>query len=843
MNRLMVLSVLAATLLVPPHSAAVAQRPAAARAATAGMTLRGVVIDAATERPLAGARIALQPQAQRGRGTPLQEVQANDAGEYVTAPLPAGTYVLYVRALGYRPSSLVVQVRDNASYAVSVGLEAQTVSLRLVRVTETPGGTFGATAPASADGALQRAADQAARAQFATSDSRVVTAAHVREAVTYGEPDLLRSLHRLPGVAARDEYSAGFWTRGAPWDQTLVLFDGLPLFNGLHGAGLVSAFNPDLMGEVAFHSGHQPMRTAGGAAGLVELTSRQPGRRARGAMLELSMLSGRATVEQAIPRTGTSVLAGVRRSHLDVLPQGLRILGRSEPARVPFAFADAGLRVDQQLGAGRLEASALVTFDELRGDIPGLVEQTRAEWGNVLVRGSYVRPLRDGELRATVGHSGFAAAATPPRRASASNALALQLTGYELGECGCYRVNEYAHEGQPLENDISVSTASVTWTRSRYDAAWITLGAQASAYEAGYSTTGTWPHDANAAATAEARRQYRHGSVWAEQAGEAGRFMIRGGVRADVRPADGTLAMDVSPRLAVRARFASAWHLTGALARSYQHAQAIAPPGLGRNAIATASTFWVLPDSSAPSIRADLATLGIEWSPDSVTAIGATAYARRAAGVATQDPRPGLLIGRPLYVAGTNHAQGTEMWTRTAWGRWSTALAYSHGGSRLAVGATHFPAPWERKHVARATLSWRAGPFRATSQYTASSGAPLTRYYTGAPDCIEREGCRWAVPPITGPAAESRSPGVRSLDAGIDLTRTFARATYGFYLQGSNVLGARAPGTYLDSRGWCLPPRPGVRTCEPARAKWDGRIDKTMPGLPRVIVAGVRTSF
>jgi hypothetical protein len=111
------------------------------------------------------------------------------------------------------------------------------------------------------------------------ADSRVLTEADVREAVTLAEPDLFRTLQRLPGVAARDDYTAALGTRGAPWDQTQVSFDGLPLFNPLHAAGLVSAVNTDALGAVAFHPGVQPTEHAGGAAALVGL--RDPGEYAR----------------------------------------------------------------------------------------------------------------------------------------------------------------------------------------------------------------------------------------------------------------------------------------------------------------------------------------------------------------------------------------------------------------------------------------------------------------------------------------------------------------------------------------------------------------------------------
>ena len=69
-----------------------------------------------------------------------------------------------------------------------------------------------------------------------------------------GEPDLVKSIQSLPG-GRPGEAAAGFNVRGGGADQNLVLFDGMPVFNSAHVFGFFSAFNSNIIGNVAFMKG------------------------------------------------------------------------------------------------------------------------------------------------------------------------------------------------------------------------------------------------------------------------------------------------------------------------------------------------------------------------------------------------------------------------------------------------------------------------------------------------------------------------------------------------------------------------------------------------------------
>src|SRR6185436_18727447 len=77
--------------------------------------------------------------------------------------------------------------------------------------------------------AVRTTAERVERQEFniATGVGKVsLTGSETRAAPVFVEPDVLRSAQMLPGIAARNDYSAGFNVRGGEGDQNLILIDG-----------------------------------------------------------------------------------------------------------------------------------------------------------------------------------------------------------------------------------------------------------------------------------------------------------------------------------------------------------------------------------------------------------------------------------------------------------------------------------------------------------------------------------------------------------------------------------------------------------------------------------------
>jgi hypothetical protein len=835
------------------RAAASVTAPAAAPACARGLcsAVEGTVIDAASDRPLAGASVAARRLDPEDGDSPAARAATTDTtGAYRIAALPPGRYLLRMRALGYRPTDVAVQVDSASARHLSVGLRVVPVRLQPVAVRTAGGDAYGRAAPAD-DARLLRVRAESARAvRYLDADSRVITDGEIRDAVTLAEPDLFRGLQRLPGVGARDDYTAALWTRGAPWDQTLVTLDGVPLYNALHAAGLVSAVDTDALGAVSFHPGVQPAG-AGGASALVRLETRRGASPRPRALGELSLLSGRLAVDQVVAGGRAAYMVAARRSHVDLVPRALDLVRGAAGDRIPYAFGDVTARGDLALGGGRaLEVSGVRAWDRVWGDVPGVVEETRAGWANAAARATLVAPLGAGVVRHTVAASRFAA--------SARDTWDGELPGFRPDSCGCVYEQDPTYVAQPTDNAVRAAFLGTAWDGPAGDDGEpaVTLGARLTRERARFRTRGAWPHARRPGGMA-ARPDDGLGylSMWAERRWTArsplGAVAVRPALHVDLGPeVRNGGAVRVAPRVAARAALSPALALTAGAARTYQYTQAVSPPALGQTAIATAGTSWVVAGRVVPAVQADVVTLGAERALGARAVASVAAYRRRATGVAAPSPAAGSLAGRPLFVEAANEARGVEVSARRLAGRWTGAWSYAYGTSELEAGGVRFSAPWERRHVMNASAGVAlGGGVRAASAYTAAAGAPYTRYYAGVVSCAAG-GCDWSRPPAAGPASGERAGAYRRLDASLDWTRDWgardpgrAARQVGVFVQAHNLLGRANPAAYLDSDGRCVTRAGRGLACDPLRGVWERTADAALTGLSATVAAGVRAAF
>jgi hypothetical protein len=126
------------------------------------------------------------------------------------------------------------------------------------------------------------------------------------------------------------------------------------------------------------------------------------------------------------------VALAARRSHLDLAPVGLRVLGAPAGGALPYAFGDAVARADVALGGGRaLEASALGAWDRLWDDVPGIVAGTRGRWANAAARLTLTSGRGAVRARHTVGASRFRSGM------ALADSTTSPLPDFVANPCGC----------------------------------------------------------------------------------------------------------------------------------------------------------------------------------------------------------------------------------------------------------------------------------------------------------------------------------------------------------------------------------------------------------------------
>jgi TonB-linked SusC/RagA family outer membrane protein len=134
---LAILAVSPFALALPPFVRAAAAQSGAT--ASTGRIL-GTATDSGTGRPMSGVQIALA-------GTRFGAV-SDDAGRFAINGVPAGTYILEARRLGFRPRSLTgVRVTEGAAGTVDVRLAAAALSLEAIVTTGVVDPTAGTSVP------------------------------------------------------------------------------------------------------------------------------------------------------------------------------------------------------------------------------------------------------------------------------------------------------------------------------------------------------------------------------------------------------------------------------------------------------------------------------------------------------------------------------------------------------------------------------------------------------------------------------------------------------------------------------------------------------------------------
>jgi hypothetical protein len=824
-------------------------RAQALAASPNGGSVAGTVLAAATGQPIPGAVVALESAsdaavvtASSGPFLARSMVALTDAaGEYRFVGLPPGSYRLVVRHLGYHPAQLQVDLARGAPFRVSVGLVVNPIRLEAMDARAPSPSPYGRLRSAADEARFGRLdAEQYRDQRFLEGDAAVLTHADVTGSVTLGETDLFRAVQRLPGVSTRDDFTAALWTRGAPWSQTRVYFDGLALFNPVHAIGVFAGVNPDAVGAATFHPGVRSSAIGEGAAGVLNVTSRRAERPGLRALGELSVISARGAADWESRGGRTSLMFAARRSYVDLASRIAQSLGGDSSTYIPYDFFDFTSRFDADLGRGyALEASGLWEQDDVRGSLPGLLRNTIGHWGNRLGRVSLLSPLGGVRTTTTVGISDFNGTIGPPPAAGGAPALdALPEHAATRNGMGVVTIG----------TEIAPADAG---TRPTWSA-----GVQVALNRQDY--TGQHPRPYPVVVLPDSlilREQFAVLSLWGERRWGLGRHAaIELGLRAGLhRAVPNAPALALEPKLAIRATPAGTRvTFTGALERSWQYSQALAPAGPSVGPDLYVTDVWFLAGDTIPAMRADIATVGVElWLGAGWTA-SANGFARRVTGVAVPEPSVGPLNSqRPIFVTATGDARGVELSARRLVGRWTASVAYSYGRSmledvsKLNGYAYRYPSAADRRHLLGVTAMLRLGAaWRAGAAFTAASGAPYSRFLlgVGACDTTVAHTCSvrdTAALMIEAPNGE-RTPAYQSLDLLLDWSREVKRVHLGAYVQLRNVLNRTNAVTYTGSITACSTPSPPTLVAVPSNPGVCDRFDKGVPILPLV---GIRVSF
>lgn len=276
-----------------------------------------------------------------------------DRNGFFKLKLIANQYEIVVKVMGYKSERKSCTIAPNAEITLDFELEPRVYEFQAVNV-------------------------MADRFKSHTEISLFpLRSTEFKKAPAMVEPDILRAVNILPGVTSVNDFSSQFYVRGGNFDQTMILFDGAPVYNPYHLGGIFSMFYAEALGDVTLLAGGYPVEEDGYLSGLLDIRTKK----IIGAKkATLSLASSGCILESQFKKS--SFLLSLRRTYFDLFSL---MLGED----IPYYFYDAIGKYTLDLNDNnKISISAFYSKDFLGAlDERELIKpyDKAPRWGNKLI--------------------------------------------------------------------------------------------------------------------------------------------------------------------------------------------------------------------------------------------------------------------------------------------------------------------------------------------------------------------------------------------------------------------------------------------------------------------------
>ena len=127
-----------------------------------------------------------------------------------------------------------------------------------------------------------------------------------------GEKDIFKFLQLLPGVSAGKDGMSGLLVRGGSNDQTLILYDDVPIYNQAHAYGILSILSGETVQSAEVSKGYISPAYGSRLSALTQIRTRDGDRQDHRQSLTVGTLSLAGTVDGPIVRNKGSYLVSAR---------------------------------------------------------------------------------------------------------------------------------------------------------------------------------------------------------------------------------------------------------------------------------------------------------------------------------------------------------------------------------------------------------------------------------------------------------------------------------------------------------------------------------------------------
>jgi TonB-dependent Receptor Plug Domain len=507
----------------------------------------------------------------------------------------------------------------------------------------------------------------------------------------FAEADVLRSLQLMPGVEARNDYSAGMNVRGGEADQNLILLDGYPVYNPFHFGGLFGTFIDPAVARVDMFTGGFPAQYGGRLSSVMNVRSAEDDRPGLHGTSEVSLIASTLSLGGALGSGGSWLIAG-RRTYAD------QVIDLVKKNAFPYHFYDLETHVAHTLPGGlRFSLTGYGGDDLLHFEATDLGGSQRVRWGNRVIGATLSRTF------AHVPHPFGDSIAFEQRVSQSVFDLDAQISS------GGFDLTSTVHD---LRASGSIAAVSKTHTHLiGYEAA-----GQRLAYSVNYPVP-FFPTDSLA-------QHVQSVSAYADELWRvSGKLLVEGGVRYDDVPAAHSSAL--LPRLSVKYFLDPDLALTAAVGDYAQWIRSLAREDIPLRPV----DYWIGADSLTPMSRARHYVLGMERWVTPSRSLRIEGFYKRYSRLLEPNPFDDPRVRGDELLPVTGWSTGGDVLLRQfeseRFGGW-ISYTYTLNSRTDATGYRYFPSQ-DRRHDLNVVGSWRFPRYTLAARFNFASGTPYTR--------------------------------------------------------------------------------------------------------------------
>lgn len=127
-----------------------------------------------------------------------------------------------------------------------------------------------------------------------------------------GEPDLFKSMQKLPGVQSGMEGFSGIYVRGGGTDENLILLDGALIYNSSHLMGLLSSFTPEAIKQVKLYKSFFPAKYGGRTSSVIDVRTKEGNAWQAHGTVSVGLLDDRVYIEGPLIQDKTTFSVSAR---------------------------------------------------------------------------------------------------------------------------------------------------------------------------------------------------------------------------------------------------------------------------------------------------------------------------------------------------------------------------------------------------------------------------------------------------------------------------------------------------------------------------------------------------